>query len=141
MSFQIEQKVGKHIYFYEVESYWDKEKKQPRQKRTYLGKKDPETGELVSTQRGYRSLDYGPFYFLNEISKKTDMQLLLKQVFPDTWAEILHCVFFEISEKKPLYLCKGWLECTYHERSTDLSSQRISELLHEIGRQEKHQIL
>jgi transposase len=137
MSFRVEQKVGKHIYLYEVESYWDKEKKQPRQKRTYLGKKDPQTGELVSTQRGYRSLDYGPFYFLNEISKKTDVQLLLKQVFPDTWAEILHCVFFEISEKKPLYLCKPWLECTYHEPRMDLSSQRISELLHELGRQER----
>jgi len=137
MSFRIEQKVGKHIYLYEVESYWDKEKKQPRQKRTYLGKKDPESGKLISTQKGYRSLDYGTYYFLNAISKKTDVQLLLRQIFPDTWQEILHCVFFEISEKKPLYLCKGWLECTYHEPPTYLSSQRISELLHEIGRQEK----
>jgi len=137
MSFRIEQKVGKHIYLYEVESYWDKEKKQPRQKRTYLGKKDPKSGELISTQKGYRSLDYGTYYFLNAISKKTDVQLLLRQIFPDTWQEILHCVFFEISEKKPLYLCKGWLECTYHEPPTYLSSQRISELLHEIGRQEK----
>jgi len=137
MSFRIEQKVGKHIYLYEVESYWDKGKKQPRQKRTYLGKKDPQSGEVISTQKGYRSLDYGTYYFLNAISKKTDVQLLLRQIFPDTWQEILHCVFFEISEKKPLYLCKGWLECTYHEPPTDLSSQRISELLHEIGRQEK----
>jgi len=137
MSFRIEQKVGKHVYVYQVESYWDKQKKQPRQKRTYVGKIDPATGALVSTQRGYRSLDYGPFYFLNELSKKTEVQLLLKQVFPDTWAEILHCVFFEISEKKPLYLCKPWLECSYHEPGTDLSSQRISELLHELGRQER----
>jgi len=137
MAYRVEQRVGKYTYIYEVESYWDKEKKQPRQKRTYLGKKDPQTGELVSTQRGYRSLDYGTYYFLNAISKKTGVQLLLKQVFPDNWLEILLCVFFEISEKKPLYLCKPWLECTYHEGQPDLSSRRISELLGEIGRQER----
>jgi hypothetical protein len=37
--------VKDHIYLYDVESYWDKEKKQSRQKRTYVGKKDPKTGE------------------------------------------------------------------------------------------------
>lgn len=36
-------------YVYESESYWDKEKKQPRNKRTLIGKIDKETGELVPT--------------------------------------------------------------------------------------------
>lgn len=108
MSYRIDQKVGNHIYVYEVESYWDKDKKQPRQKRTYLGKKDPATGELVSTRKGYQCLDYGTYYFLSEVARKTDVQLLLKQIFLDKWQELLHCVFFEISEKKPLYLCKAW---------------------------------
>ncbi|SDB51555.1 hypothetical protein [Butyrivibrio sp. INlla16] len=36
-------------YVYESESYWDKEKKQPRSKRTLIGKIDEETGEIVST--------------------------------------------------------------------------------------------
>src|ERR671925_164541 len=38
-SYTIEQKIGNHTYLYEVESYWDPEKKQPRQRRKYLGKK------------------------------------------------------------------------------------------------------
>lgn len=140
MSYRIDQKVGKHIYVYEVESYWDKDKKQPRQKRSYLGKKDPATGELVSTRKGYECLDYGSYYFLSEVARKSDVQLLLKQIFPDSWQELLHCVFFEISEKNPLYLCKPWLECTYHDPPTDLSSQRISELLAELGQQERERI-
>jgi chromosome segregation ATPase len=36
-------------YVYESESYWDKEKKQPRNKRTLIGKIDEKTGELVPT--------------------------------------------------------------------------------------------
>jgi len=36
-------------YVYESKSYWDKEKKQPRNKRTLIGKIDEETGEIVPT--------------------------------------------------------------------------------------------
>ncbi len=36
MSFPIEKKVGNSIYLYEATSFWDSEKKQPRQKRAYL---------------------------------------------------------------------------------------------------------
>lgn len=36
-------------YAYESKSYWDKEKKQPRSKRTLIGRVDPETGEIVPT--------------------------------------------------------------------------------------------
>lgn len=34
-------------YAYESVSYWDKDKGQPRSKRKYLGRVDPETGEIV----------------------------------------------------------------------------------------------
>ena len=33
-------------YVYESESYWDKEKKQPRSKRKLIGKIDEQTGKL-----------------------------------------------------------------------------------------------
>ena len=36
-------------YVYESESYWDKEKKQPRSKRTLIGKIDEVTGEVIPT--------------------------------------------------------------------------------------------
>ena len=36
-------------YVYESESYWDKEKKQPRSKRRLIGKIDAETGEIIPT--------------------------------------------------------------------------------------------
>ena len=42
-------------YVYESVSYWDREKKQPRSKRTLIGRLDPATGEIVPTDgRGKR---------------------------------------------------------------------------------------
>lgn len=38
-------------YVYESVSYWDREKKQPRSHRRLIGKRDPETGEIVPTRR------------------------------------------------------------------------------------------
>lgn len=37
-------------YVYESESYWDKEKQQPRSRRKLIGKIDPETGEIIPTE-------------------------------------------------------------------------------------------
>ena len=38
-------------YVYESHSYWDREKKQPRSHRRLIGRRDPETGEIVPTRR------------------------------------------------------------------------------------------
>ena len=37
-------------YAYEAHYYWDKEKKQSRSKREYVGKVDPVTGKIVPTR-------------------------------------------------------------------------------------------
>ncbi len=45
-------------YVYESESYWDKEKKQPRSKRTLIGRLNEETGEIIPTDgRGRKRKD------------------------------------------------------------------------------------
>lgn len=46
-------------YVYESESYWDKEKKQPRNKRKLIGKIDEETGEIIPTKTHAKSNDAG----------------------------------------------------------------------------------
>ena len=38
-------------YAYESVSYWDKEKQQPRSKRKYIGRVDPDTGEIVTSRK------------------------------------------------------------------------------------------
>ena len=44
-------KKNGNVYAYSSESYWDKEKKAPRSRRTYLGRVDPETGEIIKGTR------------------------------------------------------------------------------------------
>ena len=48
--YQVDKKTGAK-YAYKSESYWDKEKQQPRSKRTYIGKVDPETGEIITKEK------------------------------------------------------------------------------------------
>jgi len=132
-----EQKVGKYTYVYEATSYWDKEKKQPRKHRRYLGKKDTVSGKTVSTRKAYQSKDYGNTYFLDAISCQTGLKNLLRKYFKDAWEEILTLIFYCISEAKPLYLAKLWAECTHCNTNSDLSSQRTSELLEELGKDEE----
>lgn len=47
--YQIDKKTGAK-YAFESVSYWDKDKKQPRSKRKYLGKVDPKTGEIIPSR-------------------------------------------------------------------------------------------
>ena len=129
MTHIIEQKVGKYTYIYEATSYWDRQKKQPRKNRVYLGKKDPSTGKVISTRKAYNSLDYGNTYFLDAISCQIGLKKLLRKYFKDTWGQILTLIFYCISEEKPLYLAKLWQESTHCNTNSDISSQRTSELL------------
>lgn len=48
--YQINKKTGIK-YAYESVSYWDKDKQQPRSKRKYLGRVDPETGEIIKNRK------------------------------------------------------------------------------------------
>jgi hypothetical protein len=56
----IKQKIGNRVYAYnKAESYYDKEKKQPGQRRKYPGRVDPLAGRIVEisrTQTKYISL-------------------------------------------------------------------------------------
>lgn len=45
--YQTNKKTGV-TYAYSSESYWDKDKKQPRSRRKYIGRVDPETGKIVT---------------------------------------------------------------------------------------------
>lgn len=46
---KVHSKKNDTIYVYDSFSYWDKEKKAPRNVKRLIGKIDPETGEIVPT--------------------------------------------------------------------------------------------
>ena len=140
MSYRCEQKIGNGVYVYEVESYWDSEKHQARQRRTYLGKKDPQSGKLVKKQvrsAPRASFDFGTVYFLQQLSRKLGLEQVLQQVFPDCYTELLHLAWYKLLEGKAFYLYAYWRDASYLPDAGKLDSQRISELLAEVGKGEK----
>lgn len=131
--FTVDQKVGNHIYVYEVHSYWDKEKKSPRQQRIRIGKRDPETGELVPFTRKRRSSEYGTVYFLASLIDQMGLKEILYSEFPDEAREIILAASFQVAEHKPFYLCNRWIENLYLKEPCDLPSQKLSRIIHDLG--------
>ena len=137
MSYRFDQNVRGHIYVYEVTSFWDKEKKQPRQKRVYIGKKDPSTGRIIkSTQRSSKpigSRDVGATHLLKEVSQKLNLLQNIKEVFPNDYENILYLSFFKIIKKEPYYLYHLWCDGSYVPEKNKLSPKKINNLLSKIG--------
>ena len=97
MAYRVERKVNGNIYLYETESYWDKEKKQPRQRSKYLGPKEKaETKKIRKALRQLVSKSYGDIFLLEEISKSIGLYDVLKECYPDIYKEILMSSFYEI---------------------------------------------
>ena len=140
MTFPYEQKIKGKVYVYEVVSYWDKSKKQSRQKRKYLGRKDPITGEIINTKKKKGSkptkvYDFGNCYFIEQIIKDMGIYSLLKGIYSMHYKEIIALIQYKISESRPLYLASNWSEGSYVEAlPKDITSKRISELLDRLGK-------
>jgi transposase len=133
----VDQKVGNYIYVYEVRSYWDKDKKGARQQRVRIGKRDPDTGEFIKLEKKRRSREYGPVYLLASLVEQLGLKELLEEEFPSEAREIITAACFQIAEHKPFYLCGSWLEHIFLNEPIELSSQRISRLLQDIGEDER----
>jgi len=97
MSYRINQKIGNNVYVYEVESYWDRGKKQPRQKRKYIGKKDPITGEISTPRKGFTprmARDYGHIYLLVHMANRIGLPEVLKESFPELFRNSVRRFFY-----------------------------------------------
>ena len=62
-------------YVYESESYWDKEKQQPRAHRRLIGKLDEETGDIIPTGRSGRRDANGEIKPIEEVLSDTIKEL------------------------------------------------------------------
>ena len=139
--FVFDQKSGKNVYVYEIRSYWDSDKKQPRQKRIYLGKRDTKTGELIPAKSTSKQklaypkivFNFGEVYFLKNLFDMHGISSLLKKHFSNIAEEILNLCYYDLIENNASYMAQDWFESTLTDADINLSSQRISELFELIG--------
>ena len=147
-------------YVYESISYWDREKKQPRSKRTLIGRLDPATGEIVPTDgRGkHRAqkegdpvvrkgpvpvartdrLFFGATYLLDQIGEVTGLTADLKTCFPDTYKQIQSIAYYLVLEdQNPLFRFKKWAAIHRHPYGKDIPSQRSTEIFQSVTEEAK----
>ena len=146
-------------YAYRSVSYWDKEKKQSRARRTLIGRVDSVTGEIVPTDgRNRKNRDgavpeiralptppkvhrsfYGATYLLDAIGETLGITHDLQQCFPDTYQQILSIAYYLILEDStPLYRFEKWGSLHKHPYGNPITSQRSSELFASITEADKH---
>ena len=147
-------------YVYESVSYWDKEKKQPRSKRTLIGRLDPTTGEIVPTDgRGKRRaqkeadqiiqkrpvpvvktdrLFFGATYLLDQIGEVTGLTADLKTCFPNAYKQIQSIAYyFVLEDQNPLFRFKKWAAIHRHPYGKDIPSQRSTEIFQSVTEEAK----
>ena len=147
-------------YIYESVSYWDREKKQPRSKRTLIGRLNPTTGEIVPTDgRGKRRaqkeddpavrkgpvpvartnrLFFGATYLLDQIGEVTGLTSDLKTCFPNTYKQIQSIAYYLVLEdQNPLFRFKKWAAIHRHPFGKDIPSQRSTELFQSVTEEAK----
>jgi len=151
----IHRKQNGTAYLYAVESYWDKEKKQARNRQVCLGRLDEETGEVVPSSRKQRTEKraaaapdvtastkvYGPYLLLSKLAKDTGLATALKKSFPESHEEIMSLAFFLAQKGLPLSRCDIWSTSHMHPYDKLIHSQRVSELLQQITENERQRFL
>ena len=145
-------------YAYESISFWDKEKKQSRSKRTLLGRVEGETKTIIPTDgRGRKKKEepvtikkgrpaftqtaryfYGATYLFDQIGEQLGIKKDLQQCFPERYQQILSIAYYLILEDKtPLYRFERWGLLHQHPYGQNISSQRSSELFASITEEAK----
>ena len=138
MSYIVERKVNGNIYRYEIESYWDKDKKQPRQRCKYLGPKEKAVTKKIKKALGQLvSKSYGNIFLLEEISKSIGLSDVLKECYPDNYQEILLNSFYEIIGESKNYLLHHFQDEHYFENTKTMYSSDVSRLHSLLGSDER----
>jgi transposase len=150
----IHRKANGYAYLYTVESYWDKEKKAPRNKQVCLGRYNEETGEITPSGRAKKgdaekpdlefkasAKVYGPYLLLMKLSNDIGLVRILKKSLPDLYERMLSLVFFVVQKGLALSRCETWSESHRHPFNQPMSSQQVSELLKQITENSRQHFL
>jgi transposase len=163
MAYITKQKVGKHTYLYECVAYRNEDGK-PRNKRKPIGKLDPLTGRpvykpehlermasaghVIDVSHSEESFsfsdimrssikDYGAFYLFRQLAEQSGLLGVLRSSLPRCWEETFNLAAYLISTGDPFAYCEDWLASTEAFHVGSMSSQRISELLAGITKDER----
>ena len=155
----VRKKIGHQTYLYESESYRNEEGK-PRNKRKYVGKIDPVTGNPIYKSEYLKQVsekgkpieslsvepmfsvtaiknsiirEFGAYYLFNQIANSSGLLDTLKDTFPYRWEQIFNLACYIVASGEPLMYCEDWIIKTECIPCSSMASQRISELFKSIS--------
>ena len=136
-------------YVYESKSYWDKQKKAPRTKQTYIGKIDSQTGKLIRKREPAESPEdfipkvrtIGPLLLLGNAAKETGLTSILRKIFPDEWEDILTLACYICHQGNALSHCESLAKDHRVAGELEFTSQNISRLLGKIRADDRQKFL
>ena len=155
LCYRLNKKTGV-TYVYSVEkSYWDKEKKSPRNKQVCLGKLDAVSGEIIPSKRQHKIVERavsapdvsatarvaGPYLLLEKITQTHCLDKMLKKCFGEKWKFVLSLVYFLVHRGVALSRAETWSTSCLHPYSEPITSQRVSEFLREVSEDERQRFL
>ena len=129
-------------YAYETHNKWNKDKKKYETKWKYLGIVDPETKIAAPKHTPPENIveklivDYGNTFVLNEYCQLSGFTSLIMSVFGKLANTILALVCYRLIESGGMNMVQAWYDGNYARvcfPDLDLSSQRISDALAQIG--------
>ena len=162
MSSIVRLKNGDRIYLYESFSYRN-EKGQPRNKRLCIGKVDPATDQPIYKPEYLERMasaghpvahspavsftiddihrshirEYGAFYLYRTLAERIGLLNVLRNALPYCWEEVFNLAAYLVSTGEPFSYCEDWLASTEALPVGPMTSQRISELLANITKDER----
>ena len=129
-------------YAYETHNVWNKKLKKYQTKWRYLGIVDPETkiatpkSALTVPTREKLIVDYGNTFALSEYCRLSGFTSLIMSIFGALANTLLALICYRLIESGGMNMVQEWYNGNYARicfPNLDLSSQRISEALREIG--------
>jgi transposase len=140
MSYIVKQKIGEGVYAYEVQSYWDSEKKQSRQKRRYLGVWDKSTGQIMpkeSLKDVKTTKSFGPSYLLDSLGKEIQLRKKLSNAFGKDGDSILAMAMSKLLHQTSLKNLHNVLDDSFlpemYSLEESFSSQWLSSFLERLS--------
>ncbi len=140
MSFITYRQFGGKEYAYELTSYRDPVTKKVRHKSKYLGAVIDKNKQIFKkkwqTRMEAAILDFGDGFIVDKFLEQTGFSALLKEIFGDYTNVILSLIYYRLCYNGAMMYAERWFEGNYSRKrfvNLDLSSQRISDYLQELG--------
>ena len=108
-------KRGNKWYVYQLDQYWDKVLKKPRQRTKYLGVSEEnggsysKTGIVAKPKIEQEILDYGDSFAIYEVCKSIGLQNVINDSFAHL-DSIMSLICFQIIQGSAMYNCEDWRE-------------------------------